>query len=222
VVTGYDEAGNDAQMVRTVMLDSEAPYLSVFVGNTRLDPNWNEPVSLSDFVYVSGFTEIGAALTINGVSVDVDGETGYFNYSLSLPAPPPGQKISTTDIVATSVDPAGNSVTMTEKVNRIEGVTTTDVDETSTAEWLILFLAIVIFGMALAGAYGYNRLQSQEEMIEAYESAPPPATVTADGKVVTPPPARPARGGRARQKPPAPPEEDEEEVVIHVDDEEEV
>ena len=121
VVTGYDEAGNDAELVRTVMLDSEAPYLSVFVGNTRMDPNWNEPVSLSDFVYVSGFTEIGAALTINGVSVHVDEETGYFNYSLSLPAPPPGQKISTTDIVATSVDAAGNSVTKTERVNRIEG-----------------------------------------------------------------------------------------------------
>jgi hypothetical protein len=220
-VMGMDTAGNSASMVRTVMLDSEAPYLSVFIGNVRNDPNWNEPVSLSDFVYVSGFTEIGVVLNIDRVSVDVDPETGYFNYTLALAKPLPGLKISTKDIDVTSTDGAGNSVTLTETVNRIEGASTTSEDTTSTAEWLILFLALVIFGMALAGAYGYNRIQSQEELIEAYESSPGPARVTADGKTITPPPARPARGGRAR-KPTAPEPVDEDEVVIHVDDDEEV
>ncbi len=218
---GMDTAGNTASMDRTVMLDSEAPYLSVFIGNVRNDPNWNEPVSLSDFVYVSGFTEIGVVLTIDRVSVDVDPGTGYFNYTLALDKPLPGLKISTKDIEVTSTDSAGNSVMLTETVNRIEGASTTSEDTTSTAEWLILFLALVIFGMALAGAYGYNRIQSQQELIEAYETVPSPARVTADGKTVTPPPARPARGGRAR-KPTAPEPVDEDEVVIHVDDEEEV
>ncbi|MCK4971165.1 MAG: hypothetical protein KAS77_11570, partial [Thermoplasmata archaeon] len=125
------------------------------------------------------------------------------------------------DIEVTSTDSAGNSVTITESVNRIEGASTTTEDTTSTAEWLILFLALVIFGMALAGAYGYNRIQSQEELIESYETAPSPAHVTADGKTITPPPARPARGGRAR-KPTAPEPVDEDEVVIDVGDEEEV
>lgn len=220
-VRGMDTAGNTASMVRTVMLDSEAPYLSVFVGNVRNDPNWNEPVSLSDFVYVSGFTEIGVVLTIDRVSVDVNPETGYFNYTLALPKPLPGLKIATKDIEVTSTDGAGNSVTLIETVNRIEGASTTTEDTTSTAEWLILFLALVIFGMAMAGAYGYNRIQSQQEMIEAYETTPAPASMTADGKTITPPPARPARGGRAR-KPTAPESVDEDEVVIHVDDEEEV
>jgi len=216
---GMDIAGNTESMDRTVMLDSEAPYLNVFIGNVRNDPNWNEPVSLSDFVYVSGFTEIGVVLTIDRVSVDVDPGTGYFNYTLALDKPLPGLKISTKDIEVTSTDSAGNSVMLTETVNRIEGASTTSEDITSTAEWLILFLALVIFGMALAGAYGYNRIQSQQELIEAYETAPSPARVTADGKTVTPPPARPARGGRAR-KPTAPEPVDEDEVVIHVDDEE--
>ena len=220
-VMGMDTAGNAASMVRTVMLDSEAPYLSVFIGNVRNDPNWNEPVSLSDFVYVSGFTEIGVVLTIDRVSVDVDPVTGYFNYTLALSKPLPGLKIATKDIEVTSTDSAGNSVTITESVNRIEGASTTTEDTTSTAEWLILFLALVIFGMALAGAYGYNRIQSQEELIESYETAPSPAHVTADGKTITPPPARPARGGRAR-KPTAPEPVDEDEVVIDVGDEEEV
>ena len=219
-IMGMDNpARNTASMVRTVMLDSEAPYLSVFIGNVRNDPNWNEPVSLSDFVYVSGFTEIGVVLTIDRVSVDVNPETGYFNYTLALPKPLPGLKIATKAIEVTSTDGAGNSVMLTETVNRIEGASTTSEDKTSTAEWLILFLALVIFGMALAGAYGYNRIQSQEELIEAYESSPAPVRMTADGKAITPPPSRPARGGRAR-KPTVPEPVDEDEVVIHVDDEE--
>jgi hypothetical protein len=219
VIESMDPAGNTETLVRTIMLDSQAPYLSVFIGNTREDPNWNEPVSLGDFVYVSGFTEIGVALTIDGVSVDVDSETGSYNYTQTIPKPLPGFKIFTKEIVVTSTDAAGNAVTLVEKVNRIEGATTTVEDETTTAEWLILFLAVVIFGMALAGAYGYNRIQSQQEMIEAYESAPPPARVTADGKVVAPPPARPVRGGRARPKPPTSEAEDDE-IVIEMDDEE--
>ncbi len=213
-----DSSGNSDKAVRTVMLDSKAPYLSVFLGNVRQDPNWNEPVSVGDFVYVSGFTEIGAALTIDGVSVDVDSETGYFNYTLSLPKPLPGLKIFTKEIVVTSRDAAGNSVTITEKANRIQGAATKEEDKTTTAEWLILFLAIVIFGMAVAGAYGYNRIQSQHEMIEAYETAPPPARVTPEGKVIAPPPARPARGGRPRPKAPV---EEEDEVVIEMEEEEE-
>jgi hypothetical protein len=218
VVMGMDTAGNSETIVRTVMMDSQAPYLSVFIGNVREDPNWNEPVAMGDFVYVSGFTEIGVALTIDGVSVDVDDETGYFNYTQTIPEPLPGLKIFTKEIIVTSTDAAGNSVTVVEKANRIKGgVTTTTEDETSTAEWLILFLAVVIFGMALAGAYGYNRIQSQQEMIEAYESAPPPARVTENGRVIAPPPARPARGGRPRPKAPA---AEDEEVVIEMDDEE--
>jgi hypothetical protein len=168
---------------------------------------------------VTGFTEIGAALTVDGVSVDVDDQTGEFNYTLTIPKPLPGLKIFTKDIVVTSTDAAGNAVTVVEKANRIEGATTEEVDETSTAEWLILFLAIVIFGMALAGAYGYNRIQSQQEMIEAYETAPQPARVTDNGRVISPPPARPARGGRPRPRAPEPVDE-EEEIVIETDDEE--
>ena len=176
-------------------------------------------MSLSDFVYVSGFTEIGVALTIDGVSVDVDGETGEFNYTLTIPKPLPDLSIFTKEIDVSSTDAAGNSVTVVEKANRLEGGAVAVEEETSTAEWLILFLAVVIFGMALAGAYGYNRIQSQQEMIEAYESAPSPAQYTPEGKVVAPPPARPVRGGRARPKPTTPEAEDEE-VVIEMDEEE--
>ncbi len=228
VVMGIDPAGNSYAVTRTVMLDSKAPYLNVELGNTRIDPNWNEPVSLSDFVYVFGFTEIGSSLTVNGIAVEVDAVTGSFNYSYNLPSPAGGLKISTTDIVVVATDEAGNSATMTKTVNRLEGVSVEKEEKTSTAEWMILILALVIFGLSFAGAIGYQRIQAQEELIESYESMPPPPEVTPEGKVLAPPPARPARGGRARQRPRPPEAEeeeldlDEDEAVIDLDEDEEV
>ena len=215
VVRAVDLAGNQAMVTRTVMLDSEAPYLSVQVGNVRMDPNWNEPVSLSDFVYVAGFTEIGAALTIDGVSVEVDPETGSFNYSMTLPEPVGDLRIATKMIHVVSTDPAGNVATYDKAVNRINVVEKTK-EGAGTAQWLVLVLALVIFGLCFAGAIGYQRMQAQEELIEELEARPTVA-VTTEGKVVSPPPARPARGGRARAKAPA---EKGDEVVVDLDKEE--
>jgi hypothetical protein len=211
-VLAIDPVGNEARAVRTVMLDSQAPYLSVSLGNVRNDPNWNEPVSLSDFIYVSGFTEIGAALTINGVAVEVDTETGSFNYSLDLPAPAGGLRIATTTVLVESVDAAGNMAQYDQDVNRIKAVATGE-KGTDTAQWLVLLLALVIFGLSFAGAMSYQRIQAQEEVIEALEARPQMA-VTPEGKAVSPPPSRPVRGGRVRHKPaPA----SKEEVVIDLD-----
>ncbi len=209
-VLAIDPVGNEARAVRTVMLDSQAPYLSVSLGNVRNDPNWNEPVSLSDFIYVSGFTEIGAALTINGVAVEVDTETGSFNYSLDLPAPSGGLRIATTTVHVESVDAAGNMAMHEQDVNRIKEVETEE-KGVDTAQWLVLLLALVIFGLSFAGAMSYQRIQAQEEVIEALETRPQMA-VTAEGKAVSSPPSRPARGGRARHKPAS-----KDEVVIDLD-----
>jgi len=215
VVRAVDLAGNQASVTRTVMLDSQAPYLSVQVGNVRMDPNWNEPVSLSDFVFVAGFTEIGAALTIDGVSVEVDPETGSFNYSMTLPAPAGSLRIATKTIHVVSTDAAGNVATYDKAVNRINIVEKTK-EGAGTAQWLVLVLALVIFGLCFAGAIGYQRMQAQEELIEELEAKPAPV-VAAGAKAVSPPPARPARGGRARAKPPV---EKEDEVVVDLDKEE--
>lgn len=215
VVRAVDLAGNQASVTRTVMLDSQAPYLSAQVGNVRMDSNWNEPVSLSDFVYVAGFTEIGAALTIDGVSVEVDAETGSFNYSMTLPEPTGDLRIATKTIRVVSTDPAGNVATHEQAVNRITTVEKTE-EGAGTAQWLVLVLALVIFGLSFAGAMGYQRMQAQEELIEELGSKPTPV-VTPEGKVVSSPPARPVRGGRARAKPPA---EKGDEVVVDLDKEE--
>jgi hypothetical protein len=219
VVRAIDPAGNVATLTRTVMLDSQAPYLSVQIGNTRMDPNWNEPVSLSDFVYVSGFTEIGAALSVNGVSVQVDRETGSFNYSLDLAAPTGGLKIATTTVRVVATDAAGNAAIREQDVNRLEGTKTTKKAGANTAQWMVLMLALVIFGLSFVGAISYQRIQSQEEMIEALEARPPAAVVTPEGTVASPPPARPVRGGRARQRPEAPKRDEgkEGDVVVDLD-----
>jgi hypothetical protein len=205
LVRAMDPAGNEATLTRTVMLDSEAPYLSVQISNTRMDPNWNEPVSLSDFVYVSGFTEVGAALSVNGVSVQVDRETGSFNYSLDLAAPTGGLRIATTTVRVVATDAAGNAAIREQDVNRLVETGPAKKAGANAAQWMVLMLALVIFGLSFVGAISYQRMQSQEEMIEALEARPPAATVTPEGKALSPPPARPVRGGRARQKAPEAP-----------------
>jgi len=220
LVRAMDPAGNEATLTRTVMLDSEAPYLSVQISNTRMDPNWNEPVSLSDFVYVSGFTEVGAALSVNGVSVQVDRETGSFNYSLDLAAPTGGLRIATTTVRVVATDAAGNAAIREQDVNRLVETGPAKKAGANAAQWMVLMLALVIFGLSFVGAISYQRMQSQEEMIEALEARPPAATVTPEGKALSPPPARPVRGGRARQKAPEAPKGDEGkvgDVVVDLD-----
>jgi hypothetical protein len=226
-VRAVDPAGNEFVIKRMVTLDSMVPYLDAYLGNVRTDPNWNEPVSLSDFVYVTGFTEIGVALTINGVSVEVDSKDGYFNYSLELPPPPSGLKISTTIVRVVSTDEAGNTNIQELPVNRLEGVDVKKEEEISSAEWLVLALALVIFGLTFAGVIGYQRIQTQDELIESMEARE--AAIVA-GPPASKPPARPTRGARARRPSPSPPEEetveaeelegDEEEVVIELGEEE--
>jgi hypothetical protein len=218
VVRAADPAGNEATLTRTVMLDSEAPYLSVQVSNTRMDPNWNEPVSLSDFVYVSGFTEVGAALSVNGVSVQVDRETGSFNYSLDLAAPTGGLRIATTTVSVVATDAAGNAAIREQDVNRLVETGPAKKAGANAAQWMVLMLALVIFGLSFVGAISYQRMQSQEEYIEALE-ARPQSVVIVEGKAVTPPPARPVRGGRARHKPEAPKGDEgkEGDVVVDLD-----
>jgi hypothetical protein len=216
-VRGVDLAGNMHEVECKVMLDSEAPFLDVKLMGVRMDPQWNEPVATDEFVYVTGFTEIGTTPTVNDVLVRVDPETGYFNYTLELPAPAQGSKISTTSIVVMSTDEAGNVATKTLEVNRLRDVAA-DEDKATSAEWLVLLLALIIFGMAFIGALAYQRFQTQEEVIEGLESQTAAATVTEGGKVISPPPERPHRGGVPRRRPEV--TEEDSEVILEIDEEE--
>ena len=115
--------------------------------------------------------------------------------------------------------PGSSTVSGNPAGNRLEGTEKTEKAGANTAQWMLLMLALVIFGLSFVGAISYQRIQSQEEMIDELESRPPAATVTPEGTVASPPPARPVRGGRARQRPAIPKGDEgkEGDVVVDLD-----
>jgi hypothetical protein len=194
-VRAVDIAGNVDEVECRVMHDSEAPFLDVKLQGVRMDPQWNQPVAIHEYVYVTGFTEIGTTPTVNDVFVEVDPETGYFNYTLELPAPTGGAKISTVPIVVMSSDDAGNVAMETLEVNRLKTVKE-DEGVATGAEWLVLLLALIIFGMAFIGALAYQRFQTQEEVIVSLEGQQ--AEVPSDG-TGKPSPRAPPQGRRGSE-----------------------
>lgn len=76
-VNATDRLGNAASVVKTVVSDTVKPPLVV------LTPA-NQSVSPTDIVRVSGFTELGASLTVNGFIVAV-APNGTWSTSLALP-----------------------------------------------------------------------------------------------------------------------------------------
>jgi hypothetical protein len=165
-----DLVGNRVSVTRTVTLDTVAPYLSVMVENTRIDPFLTDPVSLGTFVYVTGITETGTSLTINGIFVDVDPVNGHFNYTMDLPMPQEGWEVSRTLIRVASADEAGNTAVQEEWVNRLEGERTQEDDGDEENTVTVLVFALLILGLSIVIAVGYMRYRSQAELYEDIES----------------------------------------------------
>jgi hypothetical protein len=159
-----DVAGNRMTATRTVILDSEAPYLHMELGNVRIDTDTNEYVSRGTFVYVTGFTEIGAKLLVNGVMVEVDEMTGHFNYSLELLPPVGTNKIHSTLVRVTSTDAAGNMAIEEETVNRIEGVDVDKEEKIKNSEWMVLLFSLIILALAIVGTVAHQRYTTGEEL----------------------------------------------------------
>lgn len=165
-----DLVGNKVSITRTVTLDTLAPYLSVTVENTRFDAFLTDPVSIGSFVYVTGFTETGTSLTINGMFVEVDPANGHFNYTMDLPVPEEGFKVSRTQIEVVSADDAGNTAVHEEWVNRLEdgGVQEDVGDEENTTT--VLVFALLILALSIMIALVYMRYRTQAELYECLES----------------------------------------------------
>ncbi len=165
-----DLVGNRVSVTRTVTLDTLPPYLSVMVENTRIDVFLTDPVSLGTFVYVTGFTETGTSLTINGIFVEVDPANGHFNYTMDLPMPQEGSKVSRTLIHVVSADEAGNTAVHEEWVNRLEGERTQEGDGDEENTVTVLVFALLILALSIVIAIGYMRYRSQAELYEDFES----------------------------------------------------
>ena len=102
--------------------------------------------------------------------VEVDPANGHFNYTMDLPIPEEGFKVSRTQIEVVSADEAGNTAVHEEWVNRLKkGETQEDVgDEENTTT--VLVFALLILALSIVIALGYIRYRSQAELFEDLES----------------------------------------------------
>ena len=165
-----DLAGNSVSLVRTVVFDASAPYLTFGFENTRVDPFWSDPVSLSTFVFVTGFTEVGATLTVNGAFVEVDPFTGRFNCTVELPLPPVGYKVSRTQVRVVATDAAGNVAVQEGWVNRLEGEIQEPVEVAEDNGSMLLVFAMIILLLAVLMAVAYRYYDQRVERAERLEA----------------------------------------------------
>jgi hypothetical protein len=179
-----DLGGNMATITRKVTLDASAPYLSFGLENTRVDPLYTDPVSLGTFVYVTGYSEVGASVTINGAFVQVDPVTGKFNYTMFLPAPQVGYMVSRTLIHVVSTDAAGNTAAQDSWVNRVEEQKVQEKKIGDNNGWVVFALALIILGLALVLAVwyvNYGPMAEDEDVREDDMVEPEAETHTSKG-----------------------------------------
>jgi hypothetical protein len=151
---------------------------------------------MSTFVYVTGFTEVGASLTINGAFVEVDHTTGHFNHTLALPEPEVGYKVSRTSVLVVAMDASGNSVSQEGWVNRLEGEVEKTVEATEDTGSLVLTFALIILVLSITIVVTYRVYGSREELV-APEEGHADTTVELE-------PARGPPAGQTKGKPGAP------------------
>ncbi len=135
MTTAVDAAGNSAQDVRTVTIDTMAPALSVTSPSFDL-------TNVAD-VSVEGMTEADATLTVNGAAVTVAAD-GSFSTTVTL-----ASGSNTIEVEAT--DPAGNTAMVTKTV--VLDTTAPAVAITAPAASALLNQAVVhVTGTAEDGA----------------------------------------------------------------------
>jgi hypothetical protein len=151
-----DPAGNVQEIVRRVTVDTAPPFLELRLEGVHINPEWNEPVVIGDWVYITGYTEVGTTPSVNGVQFKVDDETGFFNYTLRLPEPSGGGESALVIIRVVSMDAAGNTVLRELRVYRLadEG---TGMGPFEAGEWMVLAASLAVLIVALRASVSIRR-----------------------------------------------------------------
>jgi len=138
VVQAYDAACNMNATTRHVLLDTQAPPLSIL----EPVPEYKSP---NGTVYIVGETEPGARVTVNGDEVPV-GYTGSFSLEIGLST---GQN----RIVVRATDSAGNWRETTVNVTRLPvKIRSTDNISSGAPDWgFILFVMMTVCAMTVNG-----------------------------------------------------------------------
>lgn len=155
-------------------------------------------------IAVTGVTDPGASVTVNGVPADIS--DGRFQLTVAL-------KDGKNRIEVVSVDRAGNRVTAVVTATRV-----TAVEESLGPMWWLLIVAIVL-GAAGAGGYYYMKRRArgtgpppapaQPPAVQPYQAYPPqdPYAQQPYGQPYGQPPAPPVYGaGQQYPPPPSPPQ----------------
>jgi hypothetical protein len=149
-VVSTDGAGNSASTTVDIVVDTVDPTISLS------SPSSGATVEVAS-VEVTGSTEAGASVSVNGIAVNVDAN-GAFSFSLALA---PGS--NTIDAVAT--DLAGNSgstsvsVTFNDPVpglqqdlnNANDGLNIAEGNVAGLQQQVLIAIVIAVIGVALAG-----------------------------------------------------------------------
>lgn len=129
-----DESGNINTFTKEIYVDTVAPALSV-------SKDVNNTVTSDKYIYVSGYSEAGASLTLNNEEVTM--KQGYFNEKVSL-------EYGDNDIKLVATDTAGNTSQYTatvtckmEKASQFKLVLYISI----AAALLVIYILVFIFGI---------------------------------------------------------------------------
>lgn len=153
--TATDAAGNQAQTSVSVTLDTTAPAISIT--SPGADANVTVPT-----VTVTGTTEPGAKVTVNGQTVSVDG-SGSFSTQVSLTQ---GANL----ITATATDTAGNSASSTVVVTYTNPATAAQV-QSSLVSLNTMDLGLIVLVIASLGLGAFEMLQIRK--LQGRKGSPP-------------------------------------------------
>lgn len=161
-ITAEDGVGNRAFVTMTIRLDTVAPTLVMYIDPIQFTDD-REIQTSALTVNISGYTDPGSHLTINGITLPVSDEGEFFT--------PFDLTIGETTITLSSIDWAQNERIVTQTVTYKKATGETE-SETDTGFYLLL-VAILIFLAVIFATFFYVRGR-KEDMIEmeAAEATP--------------------------------------------------
>ncbi len=153
-ITAEDEVGNMVYQTWTIRLDTVAPTLVMYISPITLTED-REIVTNSLTVNISGYTDTGSYLTINGIALPVSEDGEFFTpFDLTL---------GDTTITLVSTDMAQNQRTVIQVITYKK--TTDGADSASDWGFYLLLIAILVLLAVILATFFYVRGR-REEMIE--------------------------------------------------------
>jgi hypothetical protein len=162
VIEVQDDVGNKATETRMLRLDTSAPTLVMYISPIAVDED-GTIVSHAFTVNITGYTDPGSVLEVNGILLPVD-EFGQFNTPFDLA---PGM----TTITIVSVDSAENERMIVQEIDYVPLKVKDDTEGNFGLYFLMISLVILVGVMVFAVWYVRGQREDIREM-EVAEATP--------------------------------------------------